>query len=121
MSYDLAVWEGDRPVDDKSARRILEDLYDRYLGGEIEVGPSKRIIAFVDALLERWPDVTTSEGGMSPWSVGPLIAGASGPVIYFGMAWARAEEASSYAVAVADSMGLVCFDVQEARIRNRAH
>ena len=36
MSYDLAVWEGERPTDDKSARRSFSNLYDRYLDGEIE-------------------------------------------------------------------------------------
>ncbi|MEU2455949.1 hypothetical protein ABZ605_38405 [Streptomyces sp. NPDC012765] len=117
MSYDLAVWEGDRPADDKSAGRTFRDLYERYLDDELEVAPSERITAYVDALLERWPDGEET----SPWSVGPLIAAASGPVIYFGMAWSRAEEASSYAAAVADSMGLICFDVQEDEIRNRAH
>ncbi|MFJ3229385.1 hypothetical protein ACIPJS_39760 [Streptomyces sp. NPDC086783] len=121
MSYDLAVWEGDRPADHRSARRTLRDLYERYLDDEIEVAPSERITAYVAALLERWPDITEGDGETSPWSVGPLIAGASGPVIYFGMAWSRAEEASSYAAAVADSMGLICFDVQEDRIRNCAH
>lgn len=45
MSYDLAVWEGERPADDKSARRSFNDLYDRYLDGEIEEPPSERIMA----------------------------------------------------------------------------
>ncbi|MYT82426.1 hypothetical protein YW3DRAFT_05816 [Streptomyces sp. MnatMP-M77] len=30
MSYDLAVWEGERPADDKTAGRVFGDLYDRY-------------------------------------------------------------------------------------------
>lgn len=116
MSYDLAVWEGERPADDKSARRSFSDLYDRCLGGEIEEPPSERITAYVAALLERC-DITEDEHETSPWSVGPLIAGASGPLIYFGMAWSRAEEASAYAAALADSMGLLCFDVQQDRLR----
>ncbi|MFE5923317.1 hypothetical protein [Streptomyces sp. NPDC056468] len=29
MSYDLAVWEGERPADDKAAGRAFTDLYDR--------------------------------------------------------------------------------------------
>ncbi|MFE6720425.1 hypothetical protein ACFVDU_22940 [Streptomyces albidoflavus] len=33
------------------------------------------------------------------------------------MRWSMAEEASAYAVAVAESMGLVCFDVQQDRLR----
>ncbi|MFF5977135.1 hypothetical protein ACFY7C_37180 [Streptomyces sp. NPDC012769] len=117
MSYDLAVWEGARPADDKSARRSFGDLYDRYLDGEVNEPPSERIAAYVAALLERWCDITEDEDEASPWSVGPLIDSASGPLIYFGLAWERAEEASAYAVAVAQSMGLVCFDVQQDRLR----
>ncbi|MFC8918055.1 hypothetical protein ACFT5C_20025 [Streptomyces sp. NPDC057116] len=117
MSYDLAVWEGVRPADDKSARRAFREMYDRYLDGEVLEPPSERITASVAALLERWCDITDDENETSPWSVGPLIDGASGPVVYFGMAWSRSEEASAYAAGLADSMGLLCFDVQEDRLR----
>ncbi|MDH6229025.1 hypothetical protein M2169_006081 [Streptomyces sp. MJP52] len=51
-----------------------------------------------------------------PWG-GHELDGASGPLVYFGLAWDRAEEASSYAAAVAESMGLICFDVQQNRLR----
>jgi hypothetical protein len=46
-----------------------------------------------------------------------LIGEASGPLIYFPMRWSMAEEASAYAAAVAETMGLVCFDVQQNRLR----
>lgn len=49
--------------------------------------------------------------------VPPLIAGAIDPLIYFGMAWNRAEEASAYAAGLANSMGLLCFAVQQDRLR----
>ncbi|MCX4506672.1 MULTISPECIES: hypothetical protein [Streptomyces] len=117
MSYDLAVWEGERPADDKSARRSFSDLYDRYLDGEVNEPPSERITAFVAALLDRWCDITEDEDETSPWSVGPLIDGASGPLVYLGLAWGRAEEASAYAATVAESLGLICFDVQQDRLR----
>ncbi|CAL9278328.1 hypothetical protein SUDANB5_06859 [Streptomyces sp. SudanB5_2050] len=35
MSYDLAVWEGERPADDKTARQFFRELYDRYIDGEV--------------------------------------------------------------------------------------
>ncbi|MEU6673853.1 hypothetical protein [Streptomyces sp. NPDC046925] len=117
MSYDLAVWEGERPADDKTARRVFSDLYDHYLDGETEEPPSAGITAYVTALLEQWGDITEDEDETSPWSVGPLIDAASGPLIYFGMAWDRAEEVSAYAAGLAGSMGLICFDVQQDRLR----
>ncbi|MFJ6799139.1 hypothetical protein [Streptomyces sp. NPDC091268] len=117
MSYDLAVWEGDRPADDKSPGRIFSALYDRYVDSEVEEPATERIAAYVAALLERWCDITEDEEDTSPWSTGPLIGEASGPFIYFPMRWSMAEEASAYAAALAESMGLVCFDVQQDRIR----
>ncbi|MFJ1610752.1 hypothetical protein ACIOHS_46760 [Streptomyces sp. NPDC088253] len=47
-----------------------------------------------------------------------MIDSASGPLIYFGMSWSMAEEASAYAATLAASMGLVCFDVQQDRLRS---
>ncbi|OYP20613.1 hypothetical protein CFC35_38435 [Streptomyces sp. FBKL.4005] len=73
--------------------------------------------AYVAALLERWCDLTEDEEDTSPWSTGPLSGEASGPLIYFPMRWSMAEEASAYAASVAESMGLVCFDVQQDRLR----
>ncbi len=117
MTYDLAVWEGERPADDKTAGQIFSDLYVRYIDGETEEPPSPRIAAYVAVLLEQWCDITADEDDSSPWSTGPLIDEAGGPLLYFAMRWSMAEEASAYAAAVADSMGLVCFDVQQDRLR----
>ncbi|MGW3360290.1 hypothetical protein ACWDFL_33610 [Streptomyces bungoensis] len=82
-----------------------------------EVRAVDRIAAYVAVLLERWCDITEYEEDASPWSTGPLIGEASGPLIYFPMRWSMAEEASAYAAAVAESMGLACFDVQQDRLR----
>ncbi|MET9720678.1 hypothetical protein ABZZ46_35505 [Streptomyces rochei] len=117
MSYDLAVWEGERPADDETAGRVFHDLCARYIDSDVKEPPSEHIAAYVAALLERWCDLTEDEEDTSPWSTGPLIGEASGPLIYFPMRWSMAEEASAYAAAVSESMGLVCFDVQQNRLR----
>ncbi|MFD8968183.1 hypothetical protein ACFV0C_24865 [Streptomyces sp. NPDC059568] len=117
MTYDLAVWEGERPADDKTAGRVFSNLYDRYIDGAVEEPPSERIAAYVATLLQRWCDMAEDDEDASPWSTGPLIDEASGPLIYFAMRWSMAAEASAYASALADSMGLVCFDVQQDRLR----
>ncbi|WP_398856562.1 MULTISPECIES: hypothetical protein [Streptomyces] len=67
MTYDLAVWEGERPVDDETAGRVFGELYDRYLDGGAETPPSDRIAAYVAALLDRWCDITEDEEDTSPW------------------------------------------------------
>ncbi|GAA2770965.1 hypothetical protein GCM10010521_55540 [Streptomyces rameus] len=115
MSYDLAVWEGERPADDKTAGRVLEDIDARY--SDQDHPPTERIAAYVAGLLERWCDLTEDEDDTSPWSTGPLIDEASGPLIYFPMRYSMAEEASTYAASLAQSMGLVCFDPQQQKLR----
>ncbi|MFE7386878.1 hypothetical protein [Streptomyces sp. NPDC057582] len=116
----LLVWEGKRPADDASAARYFTDLYDRYIDTEEPAVPPVEPIATCVAapLLERWPDLTEDEGDSSPWSTGPLIGEAGGPLIYFPMRWSMAEEASAYAAEVAASMGLNCFDPQARKLRH---
>jgi hypothetical protein len=116
MTYDLAVWEGERPAD-KTAVQVFTDLYTRYIDGDVDDPPTERIAAYVAALLERWVDMTEDEEDTSPWSTGPLIDEAGGPLIYFAMRWSMAEDASASAATLADSMGLVCFDPQQDRLR----
>ncbi|MEU1182861.1 hypothetical protein ABZ464_35525 [Streptomyces sp. NPDC005820] len=118
MSYDMAVWEGQRPVDNRSAGRVFEDLYERFLDDEhAEHPPTERIAAFVGALLGRWCDATEDVEESSPWAAGPLIHGAGGPLVYLPLRWDRAEEASVHVASMANSMGLVCFDIQENGLR----
>jgi hypothetical protein len=118
MSYDLAVWEGERPANDEAATRFyLERIVpqlDEYDPGN-PVPPTPRIRAYVEALPERWPDIDTSES--SPWSTSPLMGEAIGPFVYFPMVWSMADEASAHAADVAQRHGLVCYDPQLERLR----
>jgi hypothetical protein len=110
MSYDLAVWEGDPPADDDAAIAEFEILYERYIGGA-KVTPTDRIIAYVTALLDRYPDINTAAGYQdSPWASAPLLSEASGPLIYFPMVSSRGDEVAPWAARLAGEHGLVCFD-----------
>ncbi|MGX7676780.1 hypothetical protein [Plantactinospora sp. DSM 117369] len=62
--------------------------------------------------------MTEDEDDVSPWSDGPLINNASGPIIYFAMRYSMAEEVSAEAARMAAERGLVCFDVQQDRLRS---
>lgn len=116
VSYDLAVWEGERPDGDIVALGVYEELMDRWQEGDA-AEPTSAIVAYVHALLERWPDISTEEGEDSPWADGPLLNNASGPIVYFAMVWSRAEDASAYAAELAAAHGLVCFDPQMETVR----
>jgi hypothetical protein len=120
VSYDLAVWEGDRPANDFAARARFKELHEQYMGAG-HVAPTERIVAYVMALLERHPDLSAdddedAEDG-SPWSTSPLLSEASGPLVYFPMVWSRAEQASAWAAELAARHGLNCYDPQWNQLR----
>ncbi|MCW3838639.1 hypothetical protein ONA70_00805 [Micromonospora yasonensis] len=117
MSYDLAVWEGDRPPDNAAALTTFKALYERYVG-KGAIPPTPRIRTYVEALLEQWIDLTEDDDDeRSPWSTGPLIKEASGPFIYFPMVYSRCNEVSAGAARIAAEHGLVCFDPQLGLLR----
>jgi hypothetical protein len=116
MSYDLAVWEGDRPPTDTEALDMFEHRYDQLMGSAELMTRTPRIQRYVDELLSRWPDINTDEGQDSPWADGPLIGNASGPMIYFAMVTSRAADVVDEIAELATAGGLVCFDPQTATL-----
>lgn len=118
MTYDLAVWEGPRPADDVEAGAAFQQLYAQYIGDAVgDVPPTARIRGYVEALLDRWIDLTEDDDDLSPWADGPLIDNAQGPIVYFSMVWSRCEEVSAQAAQLAADHGLNCFDPQLDRSR----
>ena len=115
MTFDLAVWEGERPATDEAAAEIYEQLMDRLEQGELEP-PTERIRTYIAALLARWPDIDQEGGEDSPWADSPLIENAFGSAIYFAMVWSRADEAGEFAARTAQQHGLVCYDPQSERL-----
>ncbi|WP_033328676.1 hypothetical protein [Streptomyces yerevanensis] len=117
MSYDLAVWDGPRPADDAAALEVFEDLYGRFMKGEGQP-PTARIRQYVEGLVARWPDLSADDEDedTSPWSDGPLINNASGPLFYFGMVFSKYQEAALFAAGLARTSGLICFDPQDRRL-----
>lgn len=111
VSYDLAVWEGNRPVDDAAAGEEYRRLYDRYIGSRDLQPPTPRIAAYVGALLDRYPEDDTPEGDDSPWAGGPLIRCASGPL------YSQCDAASAWAAQLSKEYGLVCYDPQIGQLR----
>ncbi|MFI9818176.1 hypothetical protein [Saccharothrix variisporea] len=118
MSYDLAVWEGDRPADDETAERTFLELFDRYIDTDVEHPPTERMERFEAALLGHWPGTSDpASDHSSPWSVLPFGGEARGPVVYLAMQYSRAVEAAEVIASLASSMGLVCFDPQTGELR----
>lgn len=118
MSYDLAVWEGDRPRDPDAAATVFDALYERHAEAEEVSPPTPKIAAFVESLLGQYPDLTELDDDVdsSPWAGGPLIDDATGPLVYLTIVHSRAEEMRSFVAAKAQEHGLVCFDPQTEEV-----
>ncbi|MGW3147836.1 hypothetical protein ACWDG1_24830 [Streptomyces sp. NPDC001177] len=115
MSYDLAVWDGERPLDNHHAGSTYDELYLRYLeSDDVAVPPAPRIAAYVEALVERYPDDVDRS---VVWASPPVVEEASGPIVYLLMSYGKAEEVSEYAASPAREHGLVCFDPQRECLR----
>ncbi|BDH03934.1 hypothetical protein [Streptomyces seoulensis] len=115
MSYDLAVWDGDRPPDDHQAGSTYDELYERYLASnDVVMPPVPSITAYVEALVAQYPDDVDRR---VVWASTPVLDEASGPLVYLAMSYSKAQEVSEYASALAREHGLICFDPQAERLR----
>jgi hypothetical protein len=114
MSYDLAVWEGERPASDADALDEFNERMDtQEAPGNEPAEPTPAIRALVAELLTKFPendDVNDDKPAF--WSVQPIIGDADGPSIYLCMPFSVADEVSAYVAKVARERGLVCFDPQ---------
>jgi len=68
-------------------------------------GPTPAISEYVEALLQRWPDIGGDAGKDNPWSDGPLVSNSNGNLFYFGMIFRMADEASEFAARLAQERG----------------
>jgi hypothetical protein len=104
VSYDLAVWEGAPPADDRAAAAEFDRLYEQYIESDDPAEPTSRIAAYVQALVNRFPDIDP-EG--------------RGPLLYFAMAWSRSDEVSALAADLAREHQLNCYDPQQKHLRTK--
>ncbi|MEU7145016.1 hypothetical protein ABZ942_36625 [Nocardia sp. NPDC046473] len=117
MSFDMLVWEGERPDNDADLHNVLDSL-SRYREGRVVRNerpdpPSPKIADFVQALLRRWRDC--GEEG-SPWSCGGT-GDADGSSLNIYIRWGREDEVAPFVAGLAKVHGLVCYDQQQGCLR----
>lgn len=117
VTYDVAVWDGDRPANAEAASDTLDRLLDaeeaRAEAGLPQAPLSAGLDAFLSDLLDHWPEIDQPNGQNSPWAMSDLREDASGQVCYLCMTTSPLlDEAVAYIAALARKHGLVCFDPQ---------
>lgn len=119
MSYDLAVWAGQQPesIDAATAEFVRRfDAMEVHLQSGTVPPPAPELVAFVDAALTQYSDLGEDSGPECPWASGPLIGEVSGDFIYLAMTYSGAPYARDALAEIANSLGLVCYDPQIARL-----
>ena len=109
MSYDIAVWEGERPASDAHALETFTALMDAAEENE-DVQPTPCIRSFIRDLIAQWDD------GDEPWSVVPLTEDEGiGPIVYLALTFDSIDEVQVIAD-IAKRHHLICFDPQAETI-----
>jgi hypothetical protein len=111
----MAVWVGSRPDSDGAATGTFRALTELVEQGTDEQ-PHLTLIAFVDELLARYPDLTEDAARDCPWSIGPLKDEIIGSFLYIPMGYGSVEDVVPFIVDRATAHGLVCFDPQTERL-----
>lgn len=112
MSYEVAVWDGPAPLSNAHAASECE----RLVGLRAQAAATATIASFVEKLLAVHPDLDRPGGKDSPWSDGPLLAHADGPMIYFGLKPELVDDALELIETTAAADGLVAFDPQLSQL-----
>jgi hypothetical protein len=107
MSFDLAIWAGDRPVDDEAAAAAVARWPPRP-GSD----GAPELVAFVDDLLGLFPAPGDEDDPAHPWAVWPLEDTVVGDGAYLPIRWGRTAQAVPLVVEHARRRGLHCFDPQ---------
>lgn len=115
MGYDVAVWDGDRPVSNEQAIQIYERRMDVDDARADKPGepPTPRVDTFLAELLARWPDLDRPGGEGSPWAMSGVRESASGPFCHLCLIDSPfLDQVVEYIARLAHAHGLVCFDPQ---------
>lgn len=113
MSFDYAVWDGPRPVDDAAAKAVFDRLWDAV--GEIrgaDVPPTAALDRFIADLEHRWPRDADDE----PWALSPIRPTARGPFLMLHFSGAATAEDVTWVDARACERGLVRFDPHHSQL-----
>ena len=117
MSYDLAVWVGPPPASADEADAEFARRMDAMEAAVEEPPPvDSQIREFVEAVLERYPELDEDSEDESPWASSPLIDEAVGDVIYFPLTFSGARYARDVIADIAASLDLVCYDPQAEQV-----
>lgn len=112
MSFDLAVWHSEGPLEENEATQIYIKLCEEWPYLE---GANPNVDAFYRELTEKWPEIDTipeekiGDFDHCPWS---CALSHSGMAIVMSCVWPKAEEVARRVIGLAKKHRLVLYDPQ---------
>ena len=116
MSFDLAVWQSDKPLTADEAQGVYLRLCEEWPYLE---GHSPAVGTFYRELIEKWPEIdtipeeTVGDFDFCPWSC-PLNH--SGMAVVMSCVWSKANDVAEHVGLLARKHGLLLFDPQADRV-----
>jgi hypothetical protein len=111
VSFDLAIWVGEKPADNTEALRTFQRLTSSVEGTE---PPDPLLRACKREITGRYPDDLRGLLPGSIWASAPLDV--HGPQLYMNLRWDVSDEALDFISRTAAKHGLVRFDPQKSRV-----
>lgn len=115
MSYDLAIWRGQSPIDSTAAfREYIErsEQAEELLSEGSVVKADPDLVSFTLAIMAMWPEVDES----ARLAVSPLTDEIFGTFMVIPMTSETTDQDVDAVVAAACDNGLVCFDPQTGEL-----
>ena len=110
MSFDLAIWAGEKPSTDEAALETFQMLMETYEEEERQDTPDDRLVALTAEITRKYPD----DDSGAVWAFTPLKP--NGPLLHLNLRWGTSDEVLDFIVAAATRHGLVCFDPQSGQV-----
>jgi hypothetical protein len=122
LSFDLAIWVGDRPASDQEARRTFDRLMaegERETSEGIRPKPDPRLARCVREITGSYSDGLLGLIFGSIWADMPVTP--HGSIVYMNLAWGVKTKVLDFIARTAAKHGLVCYDPQTSRVVDPAN
>jgi hypothetical protein len=117
VSANIYCWTREARLDPDNGSLFAKQLDALHDGPTPE--PSSALIAFVDDLLARYPDLDELDDDKlddNVWSDGPLTGNIIGEFINIGILWSRYDVAALFVIEMAKKHQLFCYDPQSENL-----
>jgi hypothetical protein len=110
MSFDLAIWVGEKPGSDQEAHETFDRLMRTFDG--TDVPPDPRLLKCKKEITGHYPDDWRAHLIGCVWTSIPLTP--HGSILIMNLTWGVSDAVLDHIARTAEKHGLVCYDLQKS-------